>query len=63
MCQKKNKNRENKMVEEEVDVEYISPWIHQEHTFRHRRECRTPAKSGQEYLTIGKEYINPRKTW
>ena len=42
---------------------HFSPWIHQEHTFRHRRECRTPAKSGQEYLTIGKEYINPRKTW
>ena len=51
---KKNKNRENKMVEEEVDVEYISPWIHQEHTFRRRIACRTPAESGQEYLTSEK---------
>ena len=28
-----------------------SPWIHQEYTFRHRSACRTPAESGQEYLT------------
>ena len=31
-----------------------SPWIHREHTFRHRSTCRTPAESGQEYLTEGK---------
>ena len=37
----------------------FSPWIHQEHTFRHRSACRTPDESGQEYLTGGKEYIQP----
>ena len=30
--------------------------------FRHRSAFRTPAESGQEYLTSGKEYIVPRKT-
>ena len=30
---------------------HLSPWIHQEYTFRHRSACRTPAESGQEYLT------------
>ena len=38
---------------------HLSPWIHQEYTFRHRSACRTPAKSGQGYLTSGKEYIEP----
>ena len=32
-------------------MEYISPRIHQEYTFRHRSACRTPAESGQESLT------------
>ena len=41
---------------------HLSPWIHQEYTFRHRSACRTPAESGQEYLTSGKEYIGPCKT-
>ena len=50
------------MAEEEVDMEY-SPQIRQEYTFRHRSACRTPAESGQEYLTGGKEYIEPCKTW
>ena len=36
---------------------HLSPRIHQEYTFRHRGACRTPAESGQEYLTSGKEYI------
>ena len=36
---------------------HLSPWIHQECTFRHRSACRAPAKSGQEYLTSGKEYM------
>ena len=40
----------------------LSPQIHQGYTFRHRSACRTPAESGQEYLTRGKEYIDPRKT-
>ena len=46
----------------QVDVEYISPWIHQAYTFRHRRVIRTSAESRQEYLTSGKECIEPRKT-
>jgi len=41
---------------------HLSPLIHQEYTFRHRSACRTPAESGHEYLTTGKEYIDPRKT-
>ena len=41
---------------------YLSPQIHQEHNFRNGSACRTPAESGQEYLTSGKEYIDPRKT-
>ena len=38
---------------------HLSPWIHQEDNFRHRSACRTPAESGQVYLTSGKEYIEP----
>lgn len=45
-----------------MDVEYISPWIHQAYTFRHRRVFRMLPESRQEYLTSGKEYIEPRKT-
>jgi len=41
---------------------YLSPLIHQEYTSRHRSACRTPAESRQEYLTRGKEYIEPQKT-
>ena len=41
---------------------HLSPWIYQEYTFRHRSACRTPAESGQEYLTSRKEYIDPCKT-
>ena len=33
---------------------HLSPWIHQEYTFRHRRACRTPVESRQEYLTSKK---------
>ena len=44
-----------------MDVEYIS--LHQsEYTFRLRSACRTPAESGQEYLTSEKEDIDPCKT-
>ena len=39
----------------------LSPWIHQEYTFRHRSTCRTPAESGQEYLSSRKEYIDSCK--
>ena len=41
---------------------HLSPWIHQEYTFRHRSACRTPVKNRQEYVTRGKEYKDPRKT-
>ena len=41
---------------------HLSTWIHQEYTFRHRSACRTPAESGQEYLTSGKEYTESCKT-
>ena len=41
---------------------HLSPQIHQEYNFRNRSTCRTPAESGQEYLTSGKEYIDPHKT-
>ena len=44
-------------------MEYISPLMHQEYTFRHRSFCRTPADSRQESLTTGKEYIDPCKIW
>jgi len=41
---------------------HLSPWIHQEYTFRHRSACRTLVESRQEYLTSGKEYKEPCKT-
>ena len=40
----------------------LSPWIHQEYTFRHRSTCRTPTESGQEYLISRKDYIDLHKT-
>ena len=40
---------------------HLSPWIHQEHIFRHRSACRIPAESRQEYLTSRKEYTDPHK--
>ena len=59
----------NRMLGEEQDDRGVgghgvhhSPRIRQEYTFRHRSACRTPAESGQEFLTTGKEYIKPRKT-
>ena len=42
---------------------HLSPWIHHEYTFRHRRYCRTPSESGHEYLVARKEYIDPCKIW
>ena len=41
---------------------HLSPWIHQEYTFRHRSACRTPANSGEEGLTSGKECIQPHES-
>ena len=49
------------MVEESVDVEYISLHGYIRNTFRHRCARRTPAESRQEYLTSGKEYIESFK--
>ena len=40
---------------------HLSPWIHQEYTFRYRSACRTPAESHQEYLTSGKNIQNHAK--
>ena len=40
----------------------LSLWMHHEYTFRHRNACRTPAESGQEYLTSRKEYTETPKT-
>ena len=40
---------------------HLSPRIHRKYIFRHRSACRTPAESGQECLTRGKEYIEPHK--
>ena len=41
---------------------HLSPRIYQEHTFRHRSAHITPVESRQEYMTSGKEYIEPHKT-
>ena len=41
---------------------HLFPWIHQECTFRHRSACSAPAKSGQDSLTSGKEYLDLCKT-
>ena len=41
---------------------HLSSRTPQEDTFRHRSACRTPAENREEYLTSGKEYIDPRKT-
>ena len=40
---------------------HLSPWIHQEYTFRHRGTCRTPAESGQEHLPREKNIQNHAK--
>ena len=42
-------------------MEYLSPWIYQEYTFRHRSACRTPAESGQEYRPEEKNVRNHKK--
>ena len=39
----------------------LSPQIHQEDTFRPRSARKTPAESGQEYLTSGEKYTEPTK--
>ena len=42
---------------------HLSPTIQWEYTFRHRSTCRTPVENEQEYLTSGKEYTEPCRTW
>ena len=44
-------------------VHQSTPQIHQKYTFRHRIARTIEAESGQEYLTSGKEYTEPSKTW
>ena len=41
---------------------HLSPWTHQEYTFRHKSAYRPPAERRQEYLTRGKEHVEPHKT-
>ena len=53
--------RENKMAELGGHRVHLSPRIHQGYTFRHRSACRTPAESGQECLTRGKNIQNHAK--
>ena len=50
------------MAEEYVDMEYISLHGYLRNTSADRSTRTTPAESRQEYLTSGKEYIDPRKT-
>ena len=45
-----------------MDVEYIFLHGFIRDTFTHRQACRTPAESGQEYLTTGKEYITTQNS-
>ena len=58
----KQQGWENKMAEEQVDMEYISLHGYIRNTPSHRSACRTPADRGQEYLTRGKECIKACKT-
>ena len=50
------------MVEQQVDVKYLSFHRYIRNTPSDTSTCRIPIESGQEYLTTGKEYIDPRKT-
>ena len=50
------------MTEEKVAVEYISLHEYIRNTSSDTNVYRTPAERGQEYLTSGKEYIDPCKT-
>ena len=45
-----------------MDIEYISLHGYNRNTPSDRRACRTPAESGQEYVTSEKEYIERCKT-
>ena len=44
-------------------MEYISLHGYIRNTSSDTNVYRTPAERGQEYLTSGKEYIDPCKTW
>ena len=53
------------MVEEWVDVEYLSLSLSMDTSgihLRHRSACRTPGESGKEYLTSGKESMETPQT-
>ena len=45
-----------------MDVKYLSFHRYIRNTPSDTSTCRIPIESGQEYLTTGKEYIDPRKT-
>ena len=59
---KKNTFGENKIMEEQVDVEHICLHGYIRNTPSNASACRTPAESQQEDLSSGKEYIEPCKT-
>ena len=46
-----------------MDVEYLSLHGYMRNTPSDRSASQTPLQSRQEYLTSGKEYIEPHKTW
>ena len=46
-----------------MEVEYISLHGYIRNTPSETSACKTPAGSRQDYLTSGKEYIEPGKTW
>ena len=45
-----------------MDIEYLSLYGYVRNTPSDTSACRTPAESRWEYLTTGKEYIEPHKT-
>ena len=51
------------MAEELVNMEFIDLNRCIRNTSSNTSASRTPDESGQQYLTRGKEYIEPHKTW
>ena len=58
-----NKGQKKRTEDSRERGVHLSPWYTRKYTLAYRNACRTPAESGQEYLTRGKEYIEPHKTW
>ena len=66
LCASKTRKHKGKNTEQDGNGVgghriHLSPRIHQEYSFRHRSACRTPADSGQMYLTSGKNIQNHTK--